>query len=82
VRQGSSESRRGPVGDRRGSSWSGSGDAGDRAFEHGLDCLLGDDDSVAKADGRQPVSASHSVSQGTTDAQEFPGFFNSKGQSV
>ena len=82
MRQGSSESGRGPVGDRRGSSWSGSGGVADRIFEHGLDCLFGDDDSVAKADGRQPVSASHSVSQGTTDAQKFSSLFNSKGQSV
>ena len=82
MRQGSSESGRGPVGDRRAGSWSGSRDVTGRVFEHGLDCLFGDDDSVAKADGRQPVSASHSISQGTADAQKSSSFFNSKGQSV
>ena len=58
------------------------GDAGDRAFEHGLDCLFGDDDSVAEPDGRELVSTGHSISQGTTDAQKSSSLFNSKGQSV
>jgi len=75
-------SRRGLVADRRGGSWSGSGGAGDRAFEHGLDCLSEDDDSVAKADGRQPASTDHFISKGTADAQKFSSFFNGKGQAV
>ena len=30
-------------------------------FEHALDCLFGDDDPLAEAEGRQPAGASHFI---------------------
>ena len=50
-------------------------------FEQVLDCLLGDDDPLAEAEGRQAAGASHFVSEGTANAQEFSSFLYSEGQS-
>lgn len=37
-------------------------------FEQVLDCLFGDDDPLAEAEGWQPASASHFISEGAADA--------------
>jgi len=39
------------------------GDAGDRGCEHALDCLFGDDDPLAEAEGWQPTGASHFIGE-------------------
>ena len=44
------------------------GDAGGSAIKHALDCLFGDDDPLAEAEGRQLAGASHFISEGTADA--------------
>jgi len=44
------------------------GDAGDSAVKHALDCLFRDDDSLAKAKGGQLAGASHFISEGAADA--------------
>ena len=52
-----------------------------RTFEQVLDCLFGDDDPLAEAEGWQPAGAGHFISEGTADAQEFSSFLYSEGQS-
>ena len=51
-------------------------------FEQVLDCLFGDDDPLAEAEGWQPAGAGHFISEGTADAQEFSSFLYSNGQSL
>ena len=58
------------------------GDTRCGTFEQILDCLFGDDDPLAEAEGRQPASARHFISEGTADAQEFSSFLHSKSQSL
>ena len=44
------------------------GDAGDSVVKHTLDCLFGDDDPLAEAEGWQLAGASHFISEGAADA--------------